>query len=155
MVGRTKWIFAKETVLLDYLVKEEPIKAVEVQAIQVGPSVFVSNPAELFCRAGLTIKARSHFPHTYVVSYANGTAGYVPTEECFGPHGGGYETRLTSYSNLEVTASTQMVEAGLGLIAQMRPGAVPKPQRAAALNLEPTGAGSHPWSYGDVPPQLE
>ena len=106
---------------------------VEVQAIQVGPVVFVSNPAELFCQAGLDIKAGSHFPQTCVVSYANGAVGYVPTEEVLGPHGGGYETRLTSYSNLEVTASSQIVKAGIDLISRMQPGVVPTPEKSRAI----------------------
>ena len=153
-VDRTNWIFAKETVLLDYLVKSTPVAPVEVQAIQVGPVVFVSNPAELFCQAGLDIKAGSHFPQTCVVSYANGAVGYVPTEEVLGPHGGGYETRLTSYSNLEVTASSQIVKAGIDLVSRMQPGVVPTPRRAAPFSPEPSGIGSHAWSYGDVPPEL-
>lgn len=152
---RVKWIFAKETVLLDYLVKQEPTSLVEVQAIQVGPTVFVSNPAELFCQAGLDIRAGSHFPHTCVVSYANGAVGYVPTEEAFGPHGGGYETRLSSYTNLELTASTQIVKAGLDLISQMQPGALPTPRKAALFSPEPGGIGSHAWDYGDLRPQID
>jgi neutral ceramidase len=133
-VDRTKWLFAKETVLLDYLVKQDPTSLVEVQAIQVGPAVFVSNAAELLCQAGLDLKAGSHFPHTCVVSYANGYVGYVAGEEDFGPHGGGYETQLSSYTNLEVTASTQIVKAGLELISQMRPGAVPTPRKAVPFS---------------------
>lgn len=154
-VDRTKWIFAKETVLLDYLVKSHPTSPVEVQAIQLGPVVFVSNPAELFARAGLDIKAGSHFPQTRVVSYANGAVGYVPTEDAFGPHGGGYETRLSSHTNLEVTASSQIVKAALDLISRMQPGVIPTPQKAAPFSSEAAGLGPHPWSYGDVPPELD
>ena len=76
--------------------KKAPTVAVEVQAVEVGPSVFVTTPAESFGRDQLEIKAGSGFPFTFPVSLANGCVGCVPTEEAFGPHGGGYETRLTS-----------------------------------------------------------
>ena len=64
----------------------------------------------------------------------------------FGPHGGGYETRLTSYSNLEVSAGTQIVEALLALARTMTPGPVPAQPKVPA-----PGA---PWEYGSVPPEL-
>jgi len=152
---RTEWLFAKETVLLDYLLKSNPSVPVEVQAIQIGPSVFVSNPGELFCQAGLDIKAGSHFPQTRVVSYANGAVGYVPTEDSFGPHGGGYETRLSSHTNLEPNASALIVEAGLKLIAGMQPGLEPVPEKALPFSTEPVTPGPHAWNYGDLPPQLD
>jgi hypothetical protein len=148
-VDLTDWVFAKEIVLLDALLAKEPAAEVEVQAIQVGPSVFLTNPAEFFVEYGLELKAKSRFPFTFPVELANGCVGYVPTEEAFGPHGGGYETRLTSYSNLEVSAGRQMVEAGLELAGQMTPGKVPTPPKAPS-----EGGEIHPWSYGDVPPQL-
>ena len=43
-VGHTEWTFAKEIVLLDALLKKEPVARVEVQAVQIGPAVFVTNP---------------------------------------------------------------------------------------------------------------
>jgi len=142
------WVWAKETVLLDALITKEPKVEVEVQAIQVGPVACVSNPAEYFCQYGLEIKAGSGFPITFPVELANGCAGYVPTEEAFGPHGGGYETRLTSYSNLDITAGRQFRDAGLDLAKQMTPGKLP------AIPLAPPFKGGG-WLYGNEPPQLK
>ncbi len=147
VVGHTDWTFAKEIVLLDAALKKHPTVEFEVQAIQVGPAVFLSNPAEYFCQLGLDIKARSPFPFTFPVELANDCVGYVPTEEALGPHGGGYETRLTAYSNLEPKAGTRIVEACVGLAKQLTPGPVPKPPQ-----VEPSNS---PWSYGNVPPEVE
>jgi hypothetical protein len=141
------WVWAKETVLLDALIAKEPRVEVEVQAIQIGPVICLSNEAEYFVEYGLQLKAGSGFPITFPVELANGCVGYVPTEEAFGEHGGGYETRLTSYSNLEITAGTQFREAALELARQMKP--TPLPQRPPAPPFKA------PWSYGNVPPQLQ
>jgi neutral ceramidase len=145
-VGETEWTFAKETVLLDALMKTRPEAEVEVQAIQIGPLALVSNPAEYFVQFGLEIKKGSKFPFTFPVELANGCVGYVPTEEAFGPYGGGYETRLTSYSNLEITAGRQFAQAGIELANQMTPSPIPLPPPAAPARA--------PWSYGNLPPQL-
>ena len=147
-VDATEWAFAKEIVLLDARSAKEPVADVEVQAVQVGPAVFLTDPAEYFCQFGLEIKAGSRFPFTFPVSLANGCVGYVPTEDAFGPRGGGYETRLTSYSNLEVTAGRQMVNAGLELARELKPGEVPTRPRLPPFK-------SNPWSYGNVPPELK
>jgi neutral ceramidase len=119
------WVWAKETVLLDALLARHPEVEVEVQAIQIGPVLCVSNPAEYFCQYGLDLKAESGFPITFPVELANGCVGYVPTEEAFGPKGGGYETRLTSYSNLEITAGRQFRDAGLELAKKLTPAKLP------------------------------
>jgi neutral ceramidase len=141
------WVWAKETVLLDALIAKEPKITAEVQAIQIGPVVCVSNPAEYFCAYGQEIKAGSGFPITFPVELANGCVGYVPTAEAFGAQGGGYETRLTSYSNLEIAAGSQFRDVGIALARAMKPS--PLPTRPLAPPFK-----DNSWSYGNVPPQL-
>ena len=146
-VGATEWAFAKEIVLLDAVCAKWPKAQVEVQAIQLGPVVFLTNPGELFCQYRLDVKGRSRFPLTFGVSYANDFAGYVPTEEAFGPHGGGYETRLTSCTNLEPRAGRKIAEAELELAGQLSPGSVPRPRQVPPFPRgKPTPA---------LPPQLD
>ena len=147
-VDRTEWTFAKEIVMLDALIAKTSVVDTEVQAVQVGPVVFVTNPAEYFVEYGLDIKKRSNFPYTYPVELANGCVGYVPTEEALSETGGGYETRLTSYSNLERTAGTQIAEAGVRLAHSLTPGKAPtRPPHAPFA-----GKG---WSYGSMPAELK
>lgn len=143
----TEWLFAKEIAMLDHLCKVTPTVDSEVQVIQVGPAAFVSNPAEYFVQFGLDIKKGSPFAFTFPVELANGIVGYVPTEEAFGPAGGGYETRLTAYSNLVITAGREMAETGIALTRELKP--APAPQFA------PAPLFGKPWSYGNVPPELE
>ncbi len=149
-VDPTEWTFAKEIVLLDARIKKEPTVDVEVQAVQVGPAVFLACPAEYFCAFGLELKAKSGFPFTFPVSMANDTIGYVPTEEALGPGpgGGGYETRLTSYSNLIPNAGRQIANHLLDLATGLKPGPAPK------FPLLPKFNGK-PWNYGDVPPEVD
>ncbi|MBI3919967.1 MAG: hypothetical protein HY318_01015 [Armatimonadetes bacterium] len=144
----TEWTFAKEILILDHFAKAKPEVEVEVQALQIGAAVYLSNPAEYFCQLGLDIKAGSPFPFTYVVELANGVVGYVCTEEALNPDGGGgYETLMTSYSSLEVSAGTRIAEACVDLAKQLTPGQVPKRQETEPSDDE--------WSYGILGPELE
>lgn len=145
-VGDTEWTFAKEIVLLDALLKKDLVEEVEVQAIQIGPAVFVTNQAEMFVEYGLELKKRSPFQYTFPVELANGCVGYVPTEEALGEHGGGYETRLTSYSNLEVAAGRKILEASVEMVGEMKPGKAALPEEIPPVTT--------PWSYGNLGPEV-
>ncbi|MBN1670472.1 MAG: hypothetical protein JXR37_05545 [Kiritimatiellae bacterium] len=142
-----EWTFAKERLVLDYCMSKEPAVVVDVQAVQVGPAVFLANAAEYFCELGLEIKRRSRFPYTFVVELANGSVGYVPTAEAFEPTGGGYETVLTSYSNLEPGAGDTIAEASIALAQQLEPGPVPEFPPV----IPPPQAGG----YGVLGPELD
>ncbi|MCU0522276.1 MAG: neutral/alkaline non-lysosomal ceramidase N-terminal domain-containing protein [Anaerolineae bacterium] len=61
--------------------------AVEIQAIGLGPAVFVGVPGELFSGLGAQIKAVSG--NVFVVGYTNGDVGYIPDREAYVT--GGYE----------------------------------------------------------------
>ncbi|MBC7344726.1 MAG: neutral/alkaline non-lysosomal ceramidase N-terminal domain-containing protein, partial [Clostridia bacterium] len=65
------------------------VKRVELQAIRIGDCALLAFPGELFVEIGLEIKAKSPFKYTYIVGYANGYVGYVPTKQAF--EEGGYE----------------------------------------------------------------
>jgi hypothetical protein len=153
-VGMVDWLFAKEIVLLQALIEKQPEVEVEVQALQVGPAVLLSAPGEMFCQLGLDLKAARTFPVTFPVELANGSVGYVPTEEALGPHGGGYETRLTSYSNLVPQAGSRIVATALALARRLKPGTLPEHPHAPPFTTTPGDFGSRPWSYGNVPPEV-
>lgn len=154
-VGSTDWTFAKETVMLDALLEKHPIAECEVQTVQIGPAVFAGAGGEIFVEFGIRLKQESPFPFTFPVSFANTSLGYVPTERALGANGGGYETRLSSYTNLVPDAGTRMTDALVALMAQMKPGPIPAPKLAPKFDPDPTSIGSHPWSYGNLPPQVK
>ncbi|WP_051670858.1 family 16 glycoside hydrolase [Bryobacter aggregatus] len=137
-------VFAKEVLLLDAQLQKQPSMPIELQAIAIGPAVYTSAPGEMFVALGLEIRKASPFPYTSPVSLANGCVGYVPTLDAFGEHGGGYEQRLTSYTNLVPDAGPRMVRESIELIRSLKPvldtrNEAPVPFRAA-------------WDYGAAPP---
>ena len=138
-----EWYFARDRVLLNELNKVEPAVKCEIEAIQVGPAVFVSNPAEYFCQFGLDIKAASTFPFTFVVELANGCVGYVPSAEAMSESGGGYEVRSGLSSKLAPHAGRLIAQTSLNLTRSLTPSRVPEPR--------PASAGT-PWVMGCAGP---
>lgn len=64
---------------------------VELCAIRLGPCGLVAVNAEAFCDFTDEIRAQADAP-VYTIGYANGLAGYLPTEAAFAE--GGYEVEL-------------------------------------------------------------
>jgi hypothetical protein len=84
-----EWIYARELVLLS----EGPSEwQVPVHALRVGDVGLAGLHGEVFVEIGLDIKARSPFAKTMVVGLANGSAGYIATDQAMDE--GSYETRL-------------------------------------------------------------
>jgi neutral ceramidase len=61
----------------------------ELQALAVGNVTLAAIPGELFAELGLQIKKSARFKRVSIVTLANGSIGYVPTEEAY--EEGGYE----------------------------------------------------------------
>jgi neutral ceramidase len=64
-----------------------PPVGAEIGALRIGEAALVTNPSELFCEIGMTIKRESPFPWTAVAGYTDGSAGYIPTRAAY-PEGG-------------------------------------------------------------------
>lgn len=69
---------------------------VVVQALQIGPAVFVGTEGEPFAEIGLAIKERSPFPWTWFGGYTFGWAGYIPTADAFPQRG--YEVDTSPFA---------------------------------------------------------
>ena len=83
------WIYARELVLL---AESQLDYEVPVQALRVNDLGIAGLHGEVFVEFGLDIKERSPFPQTMVIGLANGTTGYIATDQALDE--GSYETRL-------------------------------------------------------------
>jgi neutral ceramidase len=101
---------------LDTLTKafEGPVHC-EIQAITIGPLAFLGWPGEMFSELGQAVKRDSPYLPTYIVGYANGSIGYVPTPEEFPL--GGYEVDCAIH--LADDAGVVLVKESLALLNDM------------------------------------
>ena len=65
------------------------VRRAPVQVIRLGDIVLVGWPAEVYVELGLEIRQRSPFPLTFVASFTNDTAGYIPTPAVYESRGKG------------------------------------------------------------------
>lgn len=95
-------------------IEDIPLR-VEQLCFAIGDCAFVSFPGELYTEIGLAIKAKSAFPHTYVIGLANGSIGYVPTRKAIAEGGYSEVTREVDDSAEEI-----VLERSLDLLGKAR-----------------------------------
>lgn len=93
---------------------DRPVE-MEIQAIAIGDIALMGWAGEVFCQLGMMVKAGSPYARTYVLGYANGSIGYIPTPEAFPL--GGYE--VESACHLADNAGHVLVEESLALLREM------------------------------------
>ena len=146
--GHPDAVFGRERLYAAELARVQPQKPVILTAVQIGDAVLLSTPAEYFTSLSLRIKAESPFARTLVVELANDCVGYVPDKAAFDPRtGGGYETVLTSYSNLIPDAGDIIADNLIAMSRSLTPEAAPEPTPAAAPGKV--------WDYGRRGPDLD
>ncbi len=88
-----------------------------LQAMRIGDVGIVGIPFETFAEIGLELKAKSPLPRTFVVSFGNGSYGYLPTPRHF--EFGGYETWMGT-NNVEPQTAPKIVKALLDMLGELR-----------------------------------
>jgi hypothetical protein len=99
--------------------REKPGYPFFLTGIRIGDDfAIVTNPDELFCEIGMSIKKRSPFKHTMTVQQTNGAHGYVPTAKAFA--GGSYETWFGEHSYLTTRAGEIIEKESLGILKRLK-----------------------------------
>lgn len=86
-----------------------------IQAVKIsGNTVLLGMPAELFVDIGLSIKKMSPFKNTFIIGYANGYMGYIPTRQaCLE---GGYEVLVAKFIP---ESSEKIIKASLNILNEI------------------------------------
>ncbi|MGA2618972.1 MAG: hypothetical protein ABSF26_15285 [Thermoguttaceae bacterium] len=82
---------------------------------RLGDVAVVGLGGEVFNETGKAIKAASPFPHTFIITHCNGTAGYMPTADAY-PEGG-YEVESSQFAP---AAADQLVQEAARLLREIR-----------------------------------
>ena len=94
--------------------KRRKTASAEVQVFRLDDVALAAQPSESFVEHGLCIKQRTWPVRTFVVAYANGMVGYLPTEEAF--ERGGYECTFGPPSCLAPDAGRRLADAAIKLL---------------------------------------
>lgn len=112
-IGDSSWYESVIPKLLSRI-RDRHLQPAEVQVLFIGDIAIVGIPAEYFSEHGLRIKEKSYPMHTWIVGYANGMVGYLPTAEAI--KRGGYETTFAPWSRIAPEAGDQIADEAINLI---------------------------------------
>lgn len=99
--------------------REKPAYKFLFSGIRIGDEfAIVTNPDELFCGIGMSIKQHAPFKHTMVAEQTNGAHGYVPTAKAFA--GGSYETWFGEHSYLTTRAGEIIEQESLDILNRLK-----------------------------------
>lgn len=107
-------VYARECL---YLADMPSRRSIRLQAIQLGELGIAAIPAEVYTFTGRELRAASRFQNTFTISLANGSNGYLPTEESF--ELGGYTTWRARSSCLEETAERKVRYTMINMLNQL------------------------------------
>ena len=108
-----------KTAFNDMKKREKPSYQFLFTGIRIGDDfAIVTNPDELFCGIGMSIKKESPFKHTMVAEQTNGAHGYVPTTKAF--EGGSYETWFGEHSYLTTRAGEIIEKESLDILNRLK-----------------------------------
>ena len=88
-----------------------------IHVLQIGDTVYVGLPGEIFSEIGLKIKANSPFANTVVVELADGWEGYIPTDNAL--LAGCYESMYSNISYVGVGTGDAIVKGATKMLKEL------------------------------------
>jgi hypothetical protein len=109
-MARARLAWAQEVSSRLHFGTESWDREAELQALRLGPVVFVAAPAELFAETCLNTKSQLKPDPIFISTYTNGYLGYVPPAEAYSQ--GGYEV-LEAHKYLNLPSAFDPTAEGL------------------------------------------